>query len=585
MATLALKIGLQGENRAARCRELERQYARHTGEVRRIYNRLFYEGELKDDQKQRVRAEPAEGQHEKFEITEESLAPFPFRDKKKMAKNLLLMRDGQPFSHPTEKSVAQFNAILPKLLKIASRQPDPDQAVNNLERFIRRCDGRNSLYEMLGRSEEALSLLLILFGGSELFSDILISQPYLLDSLFDPEWLHKFKPREALAREMDLLFSKASGADAIVHKLRTFKRGEEFRIGVRYLLGEISYQDMTQDLSTLAELYLEQVLRMSLDTLSPGTVPEGCGFAVIGMGKLGGREIDYGSDLDLIFIFDEAKAPPAKGSETLSPGEYYAAIGESIYKLTSQPTQAGVAYTIDTGLRPEGEMGSLTVSLQGFSEYLQKRAAVWERQSLIKGRFVAGDREVGGKFFKIAVPFVYGESLSLSAIAEIRRLRKKVEEEARKTKGGANIKLGPGGLMDIEFMVQLLQLKHGYLAERLRTPSTLEALSRIEQLGLMDPMDCAFLSGAYQFLRKVVTTLRINREGVAHVLPDEPEQLNKLALGLGYGREGMEDGREADGEIGAKRFQEECREKMAKTRRLYERVFTVKTGESGMSRE
>lgn len=581
---LALKMGIEGRNRDELCEMLEKNFSFHTGEVRKIYNRLFYEGEMEEGQKQRPPAVPYLEKTAAWDLDEKILEPFPFREKKKILKNLLFLRDGPPFFHPSEKSVSNFNYMVPAILEKAARQADPDQAIHNLEKFVSRCNVRESLYEMLAISGEALSLLLTVFGSSDLLANTLINQPYLLDSIFDPEWLHRFKPREALAQEMSDSIAGISGPGAVSDKLRIFKRGEEFRIGLRYLLKELSYEDMMGDLSNLAELYLERVLKISLDIISPGASdPKDCGFVIIGMGKLGGREIDYGSDLDIIFIYDETKSPPGGAAGRLAGNEYFSSIGEHIYKLTSHPTKAGLAYTIDTGLRPEGKKGTLTTSLQGFGEYLKKRAAIWERQSLIKARRIAGDEGVSKKFFKTAHGFVYGDPVSLSSIAEIRRLRKRVEEEVpRKGKSGVNIKLGPGGLMDIEFIAQLFQLQYGHSSEKLRLASTLEALSQVRRMGLMDPADCDFLSGSYLFLRKTLNSMRMSLEGAADSLPDQPDQIRKLEHCLGYGK-GPEDkdGPQGAGAQSPKLFIDECRGKMERIREIYNRVFTVKTGEAG----
>ncbi len=572
LAALAVKMGFNAENSNNLCGEVEKAYAYHTGKVQGIYNKLFYEDLLKGS----VEHKTTDEKYVKHEINEQIIHPFPFKNKKTILKNLSLMRDGTLFSHPSGKSVIQFSMMLPKLLRIAAQQPDPDQTINNFEKFIQRCDGRESLYEILGKTGKALKLLLTLFGSSKLLSNTLIGQPYLLDSIFDSEWLHQFKPKETVTAEIEEALSGISAPKSVVKKLTTFKKEEEFRIGLRYLLKEISYEDMVGDLSILAELYLRQVLKISLDSLlSTPTDQSNCGFTIIGMGKLGGSEIDYGSDLDVIFIYGESKTAWEQSLKSSSQDEHFVAVAESIHRLTSQSTQAGSAYVLDTGLRPEGKMGPLAISIRSFSDYLKNRAVTWERQSLIKARFVAGDEEVGEEFLQVARDFVYGNSISSSNIKEIHRLRKRVEDEdSEKNKLRENVKVGSGGIMDIEFITQLLQLKYGYTAGKLRSPSTLGALTQIRLSGCINPDDCDFLIESYIFLRRVMTTMRINREGPSDILPKDPFQRHKLALCLGYGKKIKDSGKEGAGmEKPAGLLLKEYRKRIKRVRNIYNHVF------------
>jgi glutamate-ammonia-ligase adenylyltransferase len=260
-------------------------------------------------------------------------------------------------------------------------------------------------------------------------------------------------------------------------------------------------------------------------------------FCIIGMGKLGGHELSFGSDLDVLLVYDEV--------DTESPPEgfaaYYSALSQLIYKLTSEMTSAGYAYKIDAELRPEGDGGVLVLSVEGYLKYFQTRARIWEQQSLVRARFVAGNAEVGKKFIESSQKFVYQEKFEYGALIEISRLRERMEKElAKEITKGRNVKLGFGGLADIEFSAQILQLMHGNKFLRLRETNTLLALQNFIALGLVDQGMAEELQGSYLFLRNLECVLRIIRQTSTNTLPKENKELAPVARLLGYEGEDAE---------------------------------------------
>jgi [glutamine synthetase] adenylyltransferase / [glutamine synthetase]-adenylyl-L-tyrosine phosphorylase len=214
-----------------------------------------------------------------------------------------------------------------------------------------------------------------------------------------------------------------------------------------------------------------------------GAVPNGR-FAVIGGGKMGAREIDYNSDLDLVFVYDAPEDGLSRGGPQgkLPAHEFYVRVGQKLLTYLSAPMEEGIAYKIDMQLRPSGKSGPLVSSLDAYREYHKTASQLWERQALIKTRFIAGDAALGGDVAEIIERFAYGEGLPPDGVGEINHLRMRMERElAGESESRFNLKKGRGGLVDIEFLTQMLQLAHGHRLPALRRRETLEALQALHE--------------------------------------------------------------------------------------------------------
>lgn len=263
----------------------------------------------------------------------------------------------------------------------------------------------------------------------------------------------------------------------------------------------------------------------------------GGSFAVLGMGKLGGRELDYNSDLDLIFIYDAPAEARSEGGKSgrLPAHEYYTRLGQKLITFVSAPTAEGVAYKVDMRLRPSGRAGPLVSSLEAFRHYHQTSSLLWERQALIKARCVAGDRGLGAKAEEIAEGFAYGKGLTQDGIAEIHHLRMRMERElAQEDHSQFNLKIGRGGLVDIEFLAQMLQLSYGNRYPSLRQRGTLKALRILSELKILKQREYRLLSEGYLFLRRLDHRLRLERDQSIDILERESEKLQGVAQALGH---------------------------------------------------
>src|SRR5919198_1608004 len=306
LATLARKMGLRGYDPEVFATVLKQQYREHTAKVRQVYDKLFY-GNFLDDGED---ASPewytlAAGMASARAL----LRQFQFVDLEKTYRNLMQLHDGPPSTHPTAKSQQLFRQLCGALLRVASQQPDPDLAINNLEQFVASTPARESLFRLWLDNEALLRVVLSLFGNSVFLSKRLIQQPDLLDTLLNPATLTRPKTKNQLRQELRALLGSTPTYDEQLDVVRRFKRAEEFRIGLREIAGEADILATMQDLSNLADVHLETVLGIVWHEWGvPFGLPEtseGQGFVIIALGKLGGMELDFASDLDLLFIHED----------------------------------------------------------------------------------------------------------------------------------------------------------------------------------------------------------------------------------------------------------------------------------------
>ena len=527
--------------------QLMPMYNYHTKNVREIYDNLFsaeiydvtevMEGEL---QWQIDMDDPAS--------SIATLKQIGFKSPEMTRRNLLLMRDGGAFAHPTIRSKRYFNQMLPSLLKECIKLPDPDLSINNFEKFVDAGRVREGIYSVLSKSEAAVRSLCSLFGTSQFLSNILIQQPELADSLLIAEGIYKEKTKESLREEMGKILKSADSYEKSLDELCKFKRGEELRIGLRDILGIVEFSGISSELSNLADVYVEFSLKLTEDELINryGTpMKDGNGemsqFAVIGLGKLGGRELNFGSDLDIVFVYsDDGETSGIHGVENrISNQTFFSKLCEKLIFAIGGVTRFGFAYRVDTRLRPDGEKGALIISIKGYEDYYRKRGEIWERQALIKARFIAGDEKPGMRLINIIHKFVYETPFEQNMTEEIDRMRKRMELEL--VKGGEtkrNIKLGRGGIVDIEFIIQLLQLKNGGRFTELRKTGSLESLKILYERKLITEEGYRILSAGYIFLRRIENRIRIEHDRPLAVIPESGDELSLLARRLGYKENG-----------------------------------------------
>jgi [glutamine synthetase] adenylyltransferase / [glutamine synthetase]-adenylyl-L-tyrosine phosphorylase len=538
LAVLARKMRIPGDNQKALADNLMGEYEKHTQVVGTMFAEQFVEKE-KREAAETISREWSRSRIGEEQFTESRLAEIPFLpDPKRAYRFLASFRDGAQFSHPSAHSIHEFYSIIPKIFQRCEKVPMPDSAIENLCKFVEATGARESYLNLFQENEKFLELLLILFGSSGMLSQILIRRPDLVDVLTDMEAIYRYKQADKIQEDLNRALKISPDFESKSLVLRRIKQAEELRIGVRHLIKEADLAGTLEDLSNLADVFLETVFQISCEELEKKTGNLGLrNFCIIGMGKQGGHELNFGSDLDVLLVYDEGESdPPPEGFAS-----YYSTLSQMIYKLTSEMTSAGYAYKIDTELRPEGDAGVLVLSVQGYEKYFQSRARIWEQQALVRARFVAGNTEVGKKFIESAHQFVYQDKFEYESLIEISRLRERMELElAKEGTKGKNVKLGFGGLADIEFAVQILQLMHGKKFLRLRETNTLAALNNFVALGMVDQNMAEDLQSSYLFLRNLECALRIIRQTPTNTLPKNNRELAPLARLVGYMGEDVE---------------------------------------------
>ena len=448
------------------------------------------------------------------------------------------------------------------------RCADPDMALSNLDRFVAAARNPITLGTFFQRDPGALPTLLQIFDSSQHFSDLLVTDPESFDLLRTTEG--RPVPREQIVETLAAEIEALEHDDAVLRALRRFKRRETLRIAYGDIVREQPLQTVTEQISFLADAILEAALRAAERKLRAlrGTPigPDGnpARFVTLAMGKLGGRELNYSSDVDLIFIYDGEGH--TDGPHPTSNAEFFAQLAREIVRLTAAPTDLGSAYRVDLRLRPEGDRGPIVCSMPSALAYYDVRGRTWERQAYIKARPVAGDLELGHELLGRLAPWIYRRYLGLADISGIKALKRRIERPPRhEIANHRNVKTGYGGIRDVEFVIQFLQLLNGSDLTELRTGNTLKAIARLERVGCLSSPEQMLLSNHYVFLRKIEHRLQIMFDLQTHALPARPDDLRKLALRMGYAEGGEPSALEA--------FEADYRDKTRLNRRILDHLL------------
>lgn len=435
---------------------------------------------------------------------------------------------------PSPREADLLTPVLPRLLRALTLSPDPDMALNNLERLAALVD-RVVFSATLQAHPGAIPLLAGLGGGSQFLADALHRHPMLLSWLLEARNMRQWL-RDELAEELERNLAPFPALSSRWNVIRRFKYRHLLRIGARDLLGDADLTVTTEELSRLADVCLDAAWRMA-DAECRGrhgaprtTDGTEAGLAIIGMGKLGGEELNYSSDIDLIFVYSEDGAT----EQGLSNAEYFTRVAQMVVAAIEAPTEEGYAFRVDVRLRPEGRVGPLVLSLDGYRTYFAERAELWERQALIKARPCAGDPRVGQRFLDLIRPFVYRPGVDPEILDRVLAMKQEIDRSLRaKGHEHTDVKLGTGGIREVEFLVQALQLLYGGDDPWLRERNTLRAIFHFTECGYLPPALGRRLSDGYVFLRTVEHRLQIVHEFQTHTLPADPEELGRLARRMG----------------------------------------------------
>lgn len=516
------------------------EYRKRTASVHEVYRSLFYRTDGKEE---------PEAVLELFspDMTVEEagarLSKLGFKDPATAWKNLLLLKTRPPHARLSAKAHLLLQRLAPGFVSLASASPDPDRALEHLERFISSVGARTAFYSLLAENPPVCEELVRLFGTSVFLSRELIERPESLDMLLSKELALPYKRRAGFFDEFAEGLKRAGDYEERLDLLRRVKGLEIFRIGINGILGNLSPRQVSAQITFLAEAALETALEISCHELArTHGEPRGARFSVIGLGKLGGKELIYGSDLDIIFVYEDKGAGATDGRKPVSNQEFFVKLAQRTISALTLRTKEGFAFNVDTRLRPSGGAGALVISKDALLKYHREKTQVWERQAFTKARAVAGDLALGLEALKGLEDILYSKPLTAGDIDEMLRIRNRMELEiAKEGPDRYNIKTGRGGLVDIEFLTQALQLRYGGKRPGLRTLYTLKALWRLFKEGLLPEDEHLFLKEAHFFYRLLEMQLRIVHDRPEGYLIRGSEEISTLARRTGYsGKEAAE---------------------------------------------
>ncbi|MFQ6022028.1 MAG: bifunctional [glutamate--ammonia ligase]-adenylyl-L-tyrosine phosphorylase/[glutamate--ammonia-ligase] adenylyltransferase [Acidiferrobacterales bacterium] len=419
-------------------------------------------------------------------------------------------------------------------------------------------------------AQDCLRVLPQVWACSEFVARTCTRYPELLSALIDSGELVRPYDNDALAAHMKRLTAQATDEGELKYQLRTLRRREMLRIAWRDLAGWADLREVMADLSALAD----QCIDAALDWLYAAALerhgkPIGkhsrnpIHMVVLGLGKLGGQELNFSSDVDLIFAYPEQG--DTTGKQSISNHEFFLQLGRRLINVLSEPTRDGFVFRVDMRLRPNGNSGPLALGFDAMEQYYQTHGREWERYALIKARVVAGDQRAGATLLGRLQPFVYRKYLDYGTVQALRNMKAMINRELQRKGMRDNIKLGPGGIREIEFMGQAFQLIRGGREPALQERRILKVLERLAKRGHLTAAVVNDLSHAYRFLRNTENRLQMIADRQTHQLPHEQLEQIRLATAMGFSD--------------WRAFATTLRDHMHKVQQHFDRLFVARTDE------
>jgi glutamate-ammonia-ligase adenylyltransferase len=427
------------------------------------------------------------------------------------------------------------------VLAAPAQAADPDLALTGLAQVA---DRDPLLVAALSEDQALRARLSAVLGVSKALADHLVRHPEDVAVLRGPD-----ADRRPDAKAVRVEFLRAVGADPYhpvptagqaagasaisdpVASLTAAYHRRLLHLAARDLTGDSTVDETAEELADLADAVLEAALAVARAELPGDAVP--VRFAVIAMGKCGARELNYASDIDVIFIAEPFDHDPDAEPHDTATLKTATKLATGLIRACERVTPEGSLFPVDPNLRPEGRQGPLVRSLASHLAYYDRWAKTWEFQALLKARPAAGDLALGKRYVAALTPLVWQASRRENFVEDVQAMRRRVVDTLPKNMAGRELKLGPGGLRDIEFAVQLLQLVHGRADERLRVPGTLPALAALAAGGYVGRADAEDLGAAYRFLRQSEHLLQLYQLRRTHTLPTDPAVLRRLGRALG----------------------------------------------------
>ena len=501
------------------------------------------------------------------------LEPYGFKDCHKADANLQGMA-GDPGSRQ------QLAVILQDLLAAVADTADPDQALNEWDRFLDVCGNRLQLFKYFAQVPHILHVVSTVFGNSPALSQVFIRDPLLVYWVNNEQVLRSRPTRLHLQTDLERTLDNLQARERKLDAIRRFFRREMLRIGVRDLVRVADVTESVDALSNLAEVVIQSVYTVILHDfhLRYGFPHTGFDrsysahgdFVVLAMGKLGGKELNYSSDVDLVYLCQsmdgQTKCP--SGGESIANGMFFHLLAQEFTNALSVATTEGFLFRVDLRLRPEGAVGPMVTSVADAVRYYETRGREWERLAFLKARPIVGNLDLGRRFLRKLRPFIMGNSQQVPQVivGTIHSLRAQIHTKIyRRGEEHRNVKLSPGGIRDIEWITQGLQLIHCQQYPRMLEKNTLKALRRLTSENILNSDQECRLRHAYVFFRDVEHKLQMEHDLQTHLLPSDPDDLRRCAIRMGYSRDPLG--------VYVDRFLSDYLEHLAQVQLLLQRIF------------
>ncbi|MFA6471820.1 MAG: hypothetical protein WCU00_07250, partial [Candidatus Latescibacterota bacterium] len=482
--------------------------------VRVIYEDIFSPGGHGSFEKMAIRVVLGHTEEEQGRRFLESLG---FPKPEETSRNLFRLINGrdssiEAYTHP---SVERF---APKLLRSLSDLPDPGGALERLTRIIDSYSARYTLFDVLNSNHSFMELLVAITHGSVFLTDILSKDPSLLDWLVEVGEIRNPPDTKKITKEFLSVNRGCESNEEFTKACLSIKNREELRIGSRSITGLADTRETFANLAILAESVVKTAYERAFGLLGGKDFSRthGYAFTVMAAGRLGAGVMDFGSDLDLIFIY-QSSAPLKRGAEI---SEYSVKLAQIILSLITGGGGIDKIYDVDARLRPEGGASVLAISLDEYRKYLDTRAAEWERLALVRARPAAGNDHLAAKIENLVSSFVYRGRFTRQEISNIMNIRSKMSDNSQKRyPGQINVKSGPGGQADIDFIAQTSAAHYGKETPLIRCRDSLDILKALGAAHLLDRHDTATLIESYRFLQDTEKCLRIGSGRSVNVVP------------------------------------------------------------------
>jgi glutamate-ammonia-ligase adenylyltransferase len=476
----------------------------HLRKVERHYVKLFESAPELLARQQNLSFDASEGE------TFDRLAQIGFLQPPAVVEAVRKWRAGAYRALRGEQARANLTDLVPVIIDQLSRAENPDAAVAAFDRFLAGLRAGGRFLSLLRQNPELIRFVALILGTAPRLADILAQHPHFIDPLIDPRFFGSLPDEKRLEAELARTLEDSRGYEAVLDAIRLFGQEHMFLIGARILSGSVSAEQAGEIFARLADVLLRAVHKMAeTDFAATHGHIRGAESAILALGRLGAREMTASSDLDLIVIYDfDQKRPNSNGKRPLHGAQYFARFTQRLISALNVQTNYGVLYQVDMRLRPSGRSGPVATQIDGFRNYQEREAWTWEHMALTRARVVSGSPDFAAKI-ETAIRDVLCRKRNPRTVADdVVEMRAAIAKE----KGDANpwdLKYVAGGLVDIEFIVQYLQLTHAAAMPEILDTSTARTLEKASRLGVLKPEDAEVLRPAVRLFHDLTQILRL----------------------------------------------------------------------------